>query len=45
MGMYAYTNTDTNICKLTEFSLAFISFISINNDNYNINLLNDLLQY
>ena len=26
MGKYAYTNADTNICRLTGFSLAFISF-------------------
>ena len=26
MGKYAYTNTDTNICRLTGFSLTFISF-------------------
>ena len=41
MSMYAYTHTDTNICKPTGFSLAFISFFSINN-NKNINLINDL---
>ena len=45
MGMYVYTHTDTNIiCKVTGFSLAFVSFFLINNNN--INSLNDpLLNY
>ena len=43
MGMYAYKHTDTNICQLTGFSLAFIFLLSINNNNNNINLLNNLL--
>ena len=48
MGTYAYTHTDTNICKLTGFSPAFISFLSINNNNNNTYQLayvslNDLL--
>ena len=38
MGTYAYTYTDTNICKLIGFHL-----FSINNNNNNINWLNDLL--
>ena len=31
MGMYAYTNTDSNICRFIRFSLAFIFFRLINN--------------
>ena len=42
MSMNAYTHIDTNICKLTGFSLAFISFFLINNNN-NVNLINGLL--
>ena len=34
------TYTDTNICKPTEFSFAFILFFSSNN---NVNMLNELL--
>ena len=30
--MHAYINKDTNICRLSEFSLAFISSIT-DNDN------------
>ena len=41
--MYAYTNKDINICRLTGFSLAFISSPSINNSN-SINSINDIEQ-
>ena len=36
------SHTNTNICKLTRFSLVFISFSLNNNKNNYINLLNDL---
>ena len=42
MGMYAYMNTDTNICRLTGFLLIFISFPLVTIIN-NINSINDLL--
>ena len=42
IGMYAYTHTDTNICKITGISLSFILSFLINN-NSNINSLNHLL--
>ena len=47
MGTYAYTHTDTNICKLLDFHLlSSLSYQSINNNNtYQLAYasLNDLL--
>ena len=38
-------HTDTNICRLTGFSLAFISVVLVitNNSNINSKTINDLL--